>query len=160
MSYVLHLEAHPADAQPTGDCHFLFSNYEMALAVHVMGDFGMITDPLAPDWPDLADYDLSITDFTGAGRVAPGKEHLLAQVQAALENARAGGESEPAGVPGYKLSSNERWLVTPPEITAALAAYYQEPAEKRQRADQGIDRWRLWIEFLHRAGDLAGFRVH
>jgi hypothetical protein len=68
--------------------------------------------------------------------------------------------AKPIGIPGYKLSSNDGWLVLPEEIRAALVAYRALPApESAIRGQVDLDYWRSWIAFLERAAERGGFRV-
>lgn len=76
-------------------------------------------------------------------------------------------DSDTGGViPGYKLCSNDGWLVTPGEIHSALAAYQRHSqAHVRELVeavigwDDGWSYWKKWIRFLTRAEERGGFRV-
>ncbi|MFE9881924.1 hypothetical protein [Streptomyces sp. NPDC005784] len=69
----------------------------------------------------------------------------------------------PSGIALYKLSGSHGWLVTPGEIRAALAAYEAsrtaDPALLSEIAAEA-DWWPEWIDYLRRAADQGGFRVH
>lgn len=80
---------------------------------------------------------------------------------AALERCLAQREATPAGLPAYKLSSNDGWLVLPEEIRPALDLYraLSEPERRVAEAGVDLDHWRAWIAFLDRAAAHGGFRV-
>jgi hypothetical protein len=79
----------------------------------------------------------------------------------ALERCLAQREATPAGLPAYKLSSNDGWLVLPEEIRPALELYraLREPETRVAAAGVELDYWRDWIAFLDRAATHGGFRV-
>jgi hypothetical protein len=81
--------------------------------------------------------------------------------QDALERCLAQRETTPAGLPAYKLSSNDGWLVLPEEIRPALELYraLNEPERRVAAAGVELDYWREWIAFLERAAAHGGFRV-
>jgi hypothetical protein len=63
-----------------------------------------------------------------------------------------------AGIPAFKLQSNDRWLVTTREIDEALAAYAKVPVE--QRASLESDRkWACWVRWLAIARERGGFEA-
>lgn len=80
---------------------------------------------------------------------------------AALERCLAQREATPAGLPAYKFSSNDGWLVLPEEIRPALDLYHAlvEPEKRVAAAGVELDYWRDWIAFLDRAAAHGGFRV-
>ncbi|MGW7579706.1 hypothetical protein ACWGKU_05070 [Kitasatospora sp. NPDC054768] len=84
--------------------------------------------------------------------------HPQDAVEAMLRGVLTASIPNPAGIPRYKLATGEGWLVTPAEITAALAAHQRASREDRAAASSLIDDWAPWIEFLHVAGDRAGIR--
>jgi len=62
------------------------------------------------------------------------------------------------GIPAFKLRSNDRWLVTTPEIDEALAAYAKVPVE--QRASLETDpKWVGWLQWLAIARERGGFEA-
>lgn len=63
-----------------------------------------------------------------------------------------------AGIPAFKLSSNDRWLITVREIDEALAAYAGSPAEVRAELETD-PKWAAWLEWLAVARDHGGFEV-
>jgi hypothetical protein len=79
----------------------------------------------------------------------------------ALESCLAQREATPAGIPAYKFSSNDGWLVLPEEIRPALDLYraLNEPEKRVEAAGVELDYWREWLAFLDRAAERGGFRV-
>lgn len=63
------------------------------------------------------------------------------------------------GIAGYKLCSNDGWLVTPEECTAAVRAWREHEDEMRENEDLE-DYWFSWVGFIEGAIDTGGFRVY
>jgi len=70
--------------------------------------------------------------------------------------AYVGQQVEAPGIPIFKFSSNDGWLVQPDECKSALDQYrkngFPKPSENR-------DYWEGWIAFLRHAATHGGFRV-
>ncbi|MXM66103.1 hypothetical protein GR925_22290 [Streptomyces sp. HUCO-GS316] len=68
----------------------------------------------------------------------------------------------PFGIALHKLGSNDGWLVTPEEITAALESYRTHSGDEVKVivGDKELDYWLKWIAYLERAQRHGGFRVH
>jgi hypothetical protein len=78
------------------------------------------------------------------------------------------------GISGYKLCSNDGWLVTPEELHNALSVYQSRAADRAEVMHQTFQLefytpedskwlsgyWRQWIAFLKRAEKHGGFRVY
>jgi hypothetical protein len=62
------------------------------------------------------------------------------------------------GIALFKLRSNDRWLVTVPEIDEALAAYAAVPERERAELETG-KKWAAWIEWLRQSRQHGGFEV-
>ncbi|MEU5388719.1 hypothetical protein [Kitasatospora cineracea] len=129
---------------------YFLDHFTFEIVVRAMDSLGMIQD-------------LNILDLARAAfhRALPGRP--LSQidpgdVRAVMEGLRAVGVADPTGIPRHKLNTAEGWLITPREITAALAAYQQAEPERREAVAARIDEWATWIDFLHTAGDHAGLR--
>ncbi|RGD59392.1 hypothetical protein DR950_17770 [Kitasatospora xanthocidica] len=118
--------------------------------VRAMDRLGMIQD-LHYDLPFLtaALYDLE-RELMGADP----QETVTAKKNAVS----AASAPNPTGIPRYKVETGENWLITPAEITAALAARQRAPHGERAAVSALIDEWDPWIDFLHMAGDHAGLR--
>jgi hypothetical protein len=59
-----------------------------------------------------------------------------------------------AGIPAFKLRSNDRWLVTAREVDEALEAYAGNPVELRAglELDPACVAWMEWLEVARRHG--------
>lgn len=77
----------------------------------------------------------------------------------ANQAARDRAVEQPTGIPAYKFASNDRWLVSPAEITAALAVYDGLAQAEQDELFGSLGDWDGWIAFLRRAVDRRGFRV-
>jgi hypothetical protein len=62
------------------------------------------------------------------------------------------------GIALFKLRSNDRWLVTVPEIEEALSAYAAVPERERTELETG-KKWTAWIEWLRSSREHGGFEV-
>jgi hypothetical protein len=63
------------------------------------------------------------------------------------------------GIPRFKLTSNDGWLVYPDEIAGALAAYDAASQDRRTEAEED-KLWREWLTWLRLTHDRGGFYVH
>lgn len=61
------------------------------------------------------------------------------------------------GIAGYKLCSNDGWLVTPEECRSALAAWESSENKVNETLD---DYWFSWLRFIEGAIEAGGFRVY
>jgi len=67
-----------------------------------------------------------------------------------------GQQVEAPGIPTFKFSSNDGWLVQEDECKSALKAYREHGELMPGDADY---LWMNWIDFLERASTHGGFRV-
>jgi hypothetical protein len=144
----------------------------------MMGYDMYLAEPIAPkapvveDAPDENYFRLNIWGMSRFGGVMAAlgmiDENARMRVDfpqvddpAVLERCLAQRETTPAGLPAYKLSSNDGWLVLPEEIRPALDLYraLTEPEKRVAAAGVELDYWREWIAFLDRAAAHGGFRV-
>ncbi|MFC8449515.1 hypothetical protein [Kitasatospora sp. NPDC057223] len=130
--------------------HYFFDHFNFEAVVRAMEGLGMIQDLNILDLARVAFH----RAFPGHLPDRPGPT----SVHAAMEALRAVGAADPTGIPRHKLGTAEGWLITPGEITAALAAYHQADPERRDAVAGRIDEWATWIGFLHAAGDHGGLR--
>lgn len=149
--------------------YFRLNIWGMARCRSAMCDLGMAYDSDTPiDWPepatdrigDLA-YELDShtrhwpdnvtdTEITAARAYRD-------QVEAHLALHPEGGDT----IPIHKLRSNDGWIVTPREITAALDSYAAHPGVWAALEASAVDHtyWGQWIAWLRRAVDYGGIRV-
>ena len=62
------------------------------------------------------------------------------------------------GIPGYKLLSNDRWLITTREIDEALEAWARAPRTLRAEWEAD-DKWAAWLAWLSVARRHGGFEA-
>jgi hypothetical protein len=60
-------------------------------------------------------------------------------------------------IPVHKLRTNDGWLLTPEELTAALP---HAPATALDRRQRPIPWWTQWLDYLDSARGHGGVRVH
>lgn len=169
-------------ATPTRD-YFQLNNRGMAAACHAMRAFGMLDEetmhepfphapaygrsqhvcpPFSPRriWKVLFRRTVSgVTEGMreyGKGDPCPPEPRApLRAAEARITDAQA---ETPTGIPAYKFGSNDGWLVTPDELTAALAAYDACIADGVE--PPSFTWWGDWIDYLRRAARHGGFRVY
>ncbi|MFJ4791718.1 hypothetical protein [Kitasatospora purpeofusca] len=131
--------------------HYFLDHFNFEVIVRAMDGLGMIQDLNILDLARVAFH----RAFPGLLPSGPGP----ASVQAAMDALRAVGAATPSGIPRHKLATAESWLITPAEITAALAAYHRAEPDRRAAVAERIDQWTTWIAFLHTAADHGGLRT-
>lgn len=141
------------------DAYFRLNIWGMAAAREAMRVVGMLTDDPMPDWPELSDFGTNaeeVCKYSADDKAAPdGVRAYRAAERATLD----GDADEPAGIPTYKLCSNDGWLVTEREITAALTRYDSLSEAERVTAVRGLAWWPEWLGYLRKAAKTGGFRV-
>lgn len=144
MGYDMYLR----DRQPNDhrdDFYFHLNVWGMSDARRLMDAAGMLCWPQydSSQWNTLPPYDESDPDGEGGPGYRLARDTLL-----------AAHNGECPGIPGHKLCSNDGWIVTPPEIRAALASLRTYPVAAPP------EWWPDWIEYLRRAEVRGGFEVH
>lgn len=79
-----------------------------------------------------------------------------------VEEIRAGGDDEVRGIPGWKFSTNDGWLVTPAECEAAWKQWVLTSDADRVAAcdgDDGVALVNRFMEWTRDAASRGGFRV-
>jgi hypothetical protein len=134
----------------------------MGWLVEQMRDLGMVW-VASPPSGQLPIPDRLLTDVEW--------DAIRNRVPLEAEDARAYAETltthlaaHPGGCPGiplYKVySTNDGWIVTPAEITAALARYNVCGRDPNYGGHEGwVVYWRQWIAFLRGAATHDGFTV-
>lgn len=154
----------PDPADPANRCYlFSLSWSNVRYWAEQLGVRGMVEFLVRPEFPDVRDFGLATypdpEDPSDAARRFYDAEWEFKQ----------GAPEVPAGIVSYKLSSNDRWLVTPRECRAALVANQRWATQHAGSAIEAFvlvkDRvhevpfWRPWIEFLETAERREGFWV-
>ena len=114
------------------------------------------------DWASLPEVDINHDD--GGAEYQKAETALLSRM-----------EMEQVGIPTHKLCSNDGWVVTPLEITGAIAQLEMSGLPTpRYRTDaqfgewyiagddeegEPIEWWDAWIDWLKLAAEHGGFRV-
>lgn len=117
-------------------------------AMHALGMLHWSTGPGYNEWPDLG----------GNPTEQQWRKHAEACLPV-LRDHRGG----PPGIPSHKLSSNDGWIVTPEECTAAVQAYERatkgqvhqalnESVATEREDDRGMATARLVLDKLTQAG--------
>lgn len=126
----------------------------------VMARLGMLTADEPPDEPNPADHGTTmerIEVFLDSDAEDPPPD--LVSFAAAMREMFDAQADKPSGIPRYKLTSSDGWLVTPAEITAALGWWATTPPDRQRAVKDGVAWWPAWINFLKDASDQGGFRV-
>ena len=137
------------------------SNRQMSDAITVMEQAGMARQVPAPPFPQPSihgassdEYDAYLDAVDRGDTVQPGPE-LAAYLDARDEHLQANYDAQV--IPRHKLWTNDGWLITPEELTAALPHAPSSAVDRRQRP---IPWWRQWLEYLEAARGHGGVRVH
>lgn len=132
----------------------------MTDCLNAMDRLGMIElDAVAPKLPTAAEFGVEPGMWSyDEGDEVPGP---IAAYLAAMATATAAQAEEPAGIPAYKLRTNDGWLVTEAEIRSALTAHAApRPTAPSPVTEPDYFWWPHWLDFLRLAADHGGFRVH
>ena len=137
------------------------SNRQMGDAITVMEQAGMARQVPAPPFPQPSihgassdEYDAYLDAVDRGDTVQPGPE-LAAYLDARDEHLQANYDAQV--IPRHKLWTNDGWLITPEELTAALPHAPSSAVDRRQRP---IPWWRQWLDYLEAARGHGGVRVH
>lgn len=145
--------------------YFRLNIWGMGRYREYMDQLGMVaTDYALPPWPDKPEEitweDVEAVEEPADGSDLPVKAEAVAYVK--QRDAHLVWHPDPPfGMALHKFGSNDGWLVTPEEITAALEAYRTHSGDEVKvivGADR-LDYWLKWIAYLERAQRRGGFRV-
>ncbi|MFE9553133.1 hypothetical protein ACFYOD_06575 [Streptomyces sp. NPDC006703] len=160
MGYDIYI-LNPDDTYAEGDDnYFRFAYTAMPRTLDTMHNFGMLVELPIPEAPSLEAYGLSVEQLKPDYRADTATAKRLAEYRAAGLALLRAAPSRPAGITSYKLRYNEGFVVTPAEITAALAAYEAHPHAAMTELPVGDQTWSRWVSFLRRASERGGFRTH
>jgi hypothetical protein len=168
--------------------YFRLNIWGMGEYCRLMDAFGMATDHGAahPPWPEMDAYGIDDAAYEAvaypedAAEDAPPLDDLTraaAERFVAAQNAVLiwHEEGSPPVIPGHKFSSNDGWIVTPDECTAAISAWKGECAEAGAGDEElgrkvlidamdenkmGGDYWLKWVAYIELAAQYGGFEVH
>jgi hypothetical protein len=136
------------------------SNRQMADGSTAMLRAGMARQVPTPPVPRPGDYDaspdeysdwLDATDRGDPLQPSPALQHYLAALE---QHQQANYDAEV--IPVHKLWTNDGWLLTPEEISAALPHAPTVALDRRQRP---IPWWDQWLDYLDAARGHGGIRI-
>ena len=140
---------------------FHLSNRQMIDATTVMERAGMARQVPTPLFPRPVDYGASAEEYdqyqdaVDRGEVVQPSPALADYLDALDHHQRANYDAQV--IPLHKLQTNDGWLITPDELTAALPHAPTAALDRRQRP---IPWWTQWLEYLEGARGHGGARVH
>jgi len=151
--------------------YFRLNIHGMGVYLSIMAALGMLqptssTDrpawPAEPEGMDWEQYEALESGAPEEKALVPADVTVYHQAQQAVLRWTPEAFS---GICEHKFSSNDGWLVTPEEITTALAAYrehndVQIKAVLEAAGANPPDYWLKWIAFLELAVTHGGFTVH
>lgn len=110
------------------------------------------------EWPEREDFKTG-EEYDAAQLAA--EERYTEISEPILEYHPEGGDT----IPTFKLGSNDGWHVTEAECAAAVAAARASdgsiPTYLNQEGEHEVVRWwEKWVDYLDRASQRGGFRVH
>ena len=130
-------------------------------AITVMEHTGMARPVPTPPFPQPATYGADSEDYddwldaVDRGEAVQPSPALAAYLDALDRHQRANYDAHV--IPVHKLWTNDGWLLTPDELTAALQHAPASTADRRQRP---IPWWGQWLDYLDTARGHGGVRVH
>jgi len=159
------------DSWGVGNLHF--PNTRMMRLRDAMDAMGMLCRvrhrpfPTLPAWVYDEPYAQEVYDHFDEGWDLPecADPKLVKRIETYLDRKVALLEEEPfqpaRGIPSYKLSSNDDWLISANEVRSALDAY---KASGRRVEDilsnpHDLELWPQWIAWLEESVAYGGFRV-
>lgn len=137
------------------------SNRQMSDAITVMDHTGMTRQVPTPPFPQPATYGTTSDDYdtyldaVDRGDTVQPSPALVAYLDARDEHLAANYDAQV--IPRHKLWTNDGWLITPQELTAALPHAPSSATDRRQRP---IPWWRQLLDYLDDARGHGGIRVH
>lgn len=136
--------------------YFRLNIWGMQAARKAMDELGMIDWEAShtEDWPDPGDFNLEDWPDPDGEYPEGSPEDLFLK---AAEKVRSQTNSL---ISGYKLCSNDGWIVTPEEIAGSLAKLEVVDGKHVVPKKTGIPEWfGEWVEYLEEAQKRGGFKV-
>jgi hypothetical protein len=137
------------------------SNRQVGDAITVMEHAGMARRVPTPPFPTLIDYGASTAEYddwleaTDRGDPTHPSAELADYLDALQHHQRDNFGAQV--IPVHKLWTNDGWLLTPDELTAALPHAPTSALDRRQRP---IPWWHQWLDYLDTARGHGGVGVH
>ncbi|MEW2117711.1 hypothetical protein AB0945_21470 [Streptomyces sp. NPDC005474] len=143
-----------------GGNYFRFALTALPRTLDAMKNFGMLVELPVPSYPELSAYGLAGVNLRPGTKYDESTANRVAEFRAAYQAVKDASEPVPTGIPRYKIDSNDGFLVTVAEITAALATYDAHPSVAIAEMPVGDPTWGNWIAFLRHAQAHGGLRTH
>ncbi|MDQ0602022.1 hypothetical protein QF037_006367 [Streptomyces canus] len=160
MGYDIYIQTSDGKYAEGDENYFQFAYTAMPRTLDAMNNLGMLVELPIPSYPELSAYGLTRQDLQPDTEPDLNTVNRIAEFRTAYQAAKDASEPKPAGIPRYKLSYNDGFLVTVAEITVALAAYDAHPGVAIAEMPVGDPTWGRWIAFLRRAQAHGGLRTH
>ncbi|MDQ2983471.1 MAG: hypothetical protein M3R70_06045 [Actinomycetota bacterium] len=145
--------AAPDDAPRPIGAYFRLTNSGMSVVAHEMETQGMLYRAPFPRFPPWDEYVIPVDEDGEPDESSA----AYRSYSAALALVTAGEDQERSGIPTYKVSTNDDWLITPGEIEGALTVASLEPKTLDGNDDGTL--WLDWLAFLRAAKEHGGVRV-
>ncbi|MFI5800944.1 hypothetical protein [Streptomyces sp. NPDC051677] len=143
-----------------GGNYFRFAFTALPRTLDAMKNFGMLVELPVPSYPELSAYGLAGVDLRPGTKYDGSTTNRVAEFRTAYQAVKDASETVPTGIPRYKIDSNDGFLVTVAEITAALTTYDAHPSVAIAEMPVGDPTWGIWIAFLRHAQAHGGLRTH
>lgn len=170
--------------------YFRLNIWGMGRVRRAMAELGMVYVAAGDEdeFPNLASYGLTQAEYEAIeyhaeswadeelkaayAKVTEGQKAAHEQYEKAVETHLSAHPRGGSGIPVHKLGSNDGWIVTPEEISQALTVYYpwreKHGKEHEELVLQFLEAtdpdwlkvWNDWIEWMDKARQYEGFRVH
>ena len=140
--------------------YFRFAYTALPRTLDAMKNFGMLVELPVPSYPELSTYGLAGVDLRPGTKYDESTANRVAEFRTAYRAVKDASETVPTGIPRYKIDSNDGFLVTVAEITAALTTYDAHPGVAIAEMPVGDPTWGTWIAFLRQAQAHGGLRTH
>jgi len=144
--------------------YFRLNIWGMSRCCEYMNARGMLCQPgVSRQWPTCPDQNAYewVTypdDRSHLSEPTPEQIGAAEAYAAELDRLLAEHPGECPGIPVHKFGSNDGWIVTPPECTAALGALAL--ARGAGVVDPDEPWWPRWVEYLRLGAEYDGFEVY
>ncbi|WP_435970254.1 hypothetical protein [Streptomyces sp. Qhu_M48] len=160
MGYDIYIQGRDGKSLLGPENYIRFTYFQMPGVLDAMDNFGMTVEVAEPTYPKLADFQLSREDFGIERESHPEVKERIDAFRDAYQAVKDAADEEPTAIPRYKLAFNAGFLVTVPELAAALRSYEAHPSVDIAEMPLGDPTWRTWTAFLRRAKTYGGLRTH
>jgi hypothetical protein len=137
----------------------------MGVTREIMDKLGMVFwEGEIGNFPRVEDYDITWDDVEvleeGGDALAPDVRERVDKYVAAKDDHLAYHGPEIPGIPGWKLCSNDGWVVTPAECLAVAKIWSEVTDEAKVAVRANISWFDEWMQWVHDAATHGGFKVY